>query len=282
MIQTLNLKQRLTDAKARGYAIGAFNIFNYISIKAVLEVADELKAPVMLQTSMSTVRKFGASELFRMVCLLRRHRAVILHLDHCTDLGMARECIDLGWDSVMIDLSAKSFDENVAGTLEIKRLAQSKGVSVEGELGVIRGVEDHISSDVESQPSFQKAMEFIGLTNVDAFAPAIGTAHGLYKEAVKINYGLVKELSNATDIPVVIHGGTGLSEEQFRRLIENGAAKINVSTALKQAYLKALQEYLKQNGTDADPLKLDMYAEAELRHTVKQHVRYFGAAGAAQ
>jgi len=269
------------DAKSRGYAVGAFNILNYVSTKAVLEVADELKSPVILQTSMATVRKFGAPALLQMIHALRRSRPVIVHLDHCTDYGMARECIDLGWDSVMIDLSAKPFEENIAGTLEIKRFAQSKNVSVEGELGIIPGVEDHIAHAAGTQPTFEMAMEYIEKTGVDAFAPSIGTAHGLYKEAVQLNYDMVKKLRDGSDVPVVIHGGTGLTEIQFHELIANGAAKINVSTALKQAYLKSTQAYMDQNKIGGDPLKLDQYTEAALRQSVEVHIRYFGSAGKA-
>ncbi|QQO08101.1 class II fructose-bisphosphate aldolase [Breznakiella homolactica] len=273
----LNLKEQLTDAKRNGYAIGAFNIFDCPSARAAVDAADSLKTPILLQTSVGTVKKFGPEELFGMMDLMRKRTAVpvLFHLDHCTEPELAKVCIDTGWDSVMIDLSARPLDENIRITGEIKKYAAVKGVCVEGELGVISGVEEEINAEEGELADYETSLVFLEGTGIDAFAPAVGTAHGVYKKEVKLNYDLVRKLSETTAVPVVIHGGTGLSDEQFARLIACGASKINVSTALKYAYINGLKEYLHGHPEEYDPIKLNSAAEKSVRETVANHIIRF-------
>lgn len=275
-----SLKEMLLKAKHGKYAVGAFNIFNHISAKATVQAAKELSAPLILQTSVSTVKKIGVDELIKMLNLVKENAGIpiVIHLDHCTDPELAKRCIDAGWDSIMIDASEKPFDENVAITAEIKKYAAAKNVCVEGELGVIKGVEDEISSDVEVATKYEDAIEFVNSTDVDAFAPAIGTAHGVYTEKAVLNFDLVRRISDTCDCPLVVHGGTGLSDEDFRKLIELGATKINISTAIKHAYFDGYQKYFEQNSTDRNPLKLDEFIEKEIKEVVKTHINLFGAA----
>jgi len=270
----------LGRAKEKNYAVGAFNIFNYLSAKAVVDAAEELKAPAILQTSMGTVREFGAKKLFDMVQSVRNGATVpiLLHLDHCRDLSLLQECVDAGWDSVMIDASSKPFKENVETTLRAKEYASKKDVAVESELGVIIGTEDEISTDKEVGTNYEDALSFLAKTKVDAFAPAIGTAHGIYKTQAAINYALVKRLSQASEVPVVIHGGTGLSEKQFSRLVKSGGAKINISTALKHAYIDSIRDYQKNNPEQYAPLDLDKAADDAIKTVVKKHMICFGSA----
>ncbi|MGH0053869.1 MAG: class II fructose-bisphosphate aldolase, partial [Sphaerochaetaceae bacterium] len=198
-----NFRELLDHARNKRIAIGAFNVFNYVSTKASIQVANELNTPILLQTSVNTVRKFGAQNLFQMMDLLRRQSLVpiLFHLDHCTDPSLAKECIDVGWDSVMIDISAKPIEMNIAITSEIKRYAQKKGICVEGELGIISGVEDELSAEAETQAEYHSCMKFLSETDIDAFAPSIGTAHGMYTKEVKLNYQLVKRLAENTKVP---------------------------------------------------------------------------------
>jgi fructose-bisphosphate aldolase class II len=272
-----NLKELLLEAKSRQYAVGAFNIFDYLSTRAAIDAANSTDTPILLQTSVGTVKKFGPGPLFDFIDILRKNSKVpiLIHLDHCTDIELAKTCVDSGWDSVMVDMSARPLDENIALTAEVKKYAEKKQVCVEGELGIITGVEEEISSDTGRLASYEDSLKFLGGTNVDAFAPAIGTAHGLYKTEVKLNFDLVKKLAETTPVPVVVHGGTGLSDDQFARLIICGASKINVSTALKYAYVDGLRNYWDTHKDEYNPIKLNDAAEASVKKTVLEHIMRF-------
>jgi fructose-bisphosphate aldolase class II len=272
-----SLKPLLSQARKGGYAVGAFNIFDYLTAKAAIDAANAVETPILLQTSVGTVKKFGPQALFDMLDLLRKGSAVpvLIHLDHCTDVNLAKTCVDTGWDSVMVDMSEKPLNENISLTAEVSNYAHERGICVEGELGVIKGVEEEISADVEKLASYEESLKFLEGTGVDAFAPAIGTAHGLYKSEVKLNYDLVKRLADTTEIPVVVHGGTGLSDEQFARLIVCGASKINVSTALKYAYIDGLRNYWTDHQDEYNPLKLNEAAEKAVKQTVEEHILRF-------
>ena len=241
--------EELQEAKSHSYAVGAFNIFNHLSARAVVRAAEELGLPVILQTSVVTVKEFGTEPLGAMLRQLAEEASVnvLIHLDHCQDVELAKACVDAGWDAVMYDGSRLSIEENIAGCREVVDYAHRKGVQVEGELGRIVGVEDalKVSEEDASLAGLEDSIRFVRESGIDAFAPAIGTAHGVYKGTPKINFDLVAQLKEAIPTPVVIHGGTGLSEETFRRLIRNGGAKVNVSTAIKHAYLDTCRDYFK-------------------------------------
>lgn len=270
-------REMLSNARAAGYAVGAFNIFNYISAKAVIQAAEDLKSVAIIQTSVSTVNQIGLIELIKMLKgLLELTRIpILIHLDHCTDADLAKQCIEQGWDAVMIDASKHTLEDNIKITAETKKYAEKFNVSVEGELGVIRGVEDNISSEIGVAANYDDSLKYLKGTGIDAFAPAVGTAHGIYKGAPNINYTLVKQLAETTACPIVIHGGTGLSEATFNKLISLGASKINVSTALKEAYFESLKSYIEKNNGDKNPLKLDSHVQAFLTEVVKDHMRLF-------
>ena len=277
----MSFKEMLKDASNRNFAVGAFNIFNYISAKAVMDAAQSLCAPVIIQTSTSTVRQFGSGSLIDMLNILRKNRPnpILIHLDHCTSIDLAKECIDCGWDSVMIDLSAKRLEENMEGTIEVKQYAQRKHVDVESELGIISGTEDDIHHKVENQPKYEDAVSYLEKVKVDAFAPAIGTAHGVYEKAAEINYELIRQLRQGIETPIVIHGGTGLSTEQFKELIDAGGSKINISTALKQAYYSAIRGFLSEYPNEKNPLKLDAVAEHAIYQVAQEHIKCFRSDG---
>ena len=280
-MKTRNFKEELLYARDHKYAVGAFNIFNYLSARAVINAASDLDMPVILQTSVTTVKQFGPSELGSMLQQLARNAPVnvIIHLDHCTDIDLAKACVDSGWDSVMFDGSRLPLEENIAGCREVVSYAHSKGIMVEGELGRIGGVEDLIAVDAAQAvgADLSESIRFVRESGIDAFAPAIGTAHGDYKGTPHINYELVESLSKAIDTPIVIHGGTGLSDETFRRLISLGAAKINVSTAIKHGYIDGSKEYLKANPDKLDPLSFDRYLNDSIRNAAERHMKVFSS-----
>ena len=271
------LKELLLQAKSQRYAVGAFNIFDFLSAKAAIDAANAANTPILLQTSAGTVKKFGPAALFGFIDILRKNSKVpvLIHLDHCTNIELAKTCVDIGWDSVMIDMSEKPLDENITLTAEVKKYAEKKNVAVEGELGVISGVEEEISADTGHLASYEDSIKFLDGTNVDAFAPAIGTAHGLYKTEVKLNYDLVKRLADTTSVPVVVHRGTGLSDAQFDQLITCGASKINVSTALKYAYIDGLKAYWDTHRDEYNPIKLNDAAEDSIKKIVQEHITRF-------
>ena len=269
----------LREARENARAVGAFNIFNSLGASAVVEAADEIGLDAIIQTSVKTVKYYGAKALAALVraSALGSGQWVFLHLDHCRDLAFAKECVDAGWDSVMLDGSALPLEDNIAICREAVEYAHARGVAVEGELGRVFGVEEDVvvTGDV-GRTSFDDCLRFVEETGIDAFAPGVGTAHGVYKGAPVIDFELVERLSGASDIPLVIHGGTGLSAEVFQRLISLGACKINVSTALKEAYYRGIKRFLEQNPHESEPLKLDAAARGELKETVLSHMRLFG------
>ena len=261
----------LQEAKQTGTACAAINVLNYTTARAVICAAQRAKRPVILQPSSGTVRRYGIAETFRMLDGLRRGKetSVAIHLDHCTDVELATGCIDAGWDSVMMDFSARSLEENIALTRQAVDYAHRKGVAVEGEVGVIAGVEDEIAHETANPASYQETLAFLQAARVDAIAPAIGTAHGVYQGRPQLNFQLVEQQETA----VVIHGGTGLPPQDFQRLIRLGAAKINISTALKQVYMQSSRQAIEIEGIT--PIAYDKQVEEACSAAMEQYIRLF-------
>lgn len=280
-----NMNDMLRCAGEKGYAVPAFNIVNELSARTIVNVAKELKAPVILQTSVSTVKQIGPEALISFLKEIARGATVpvAIHLDHCTDSSLARRCIDLGWSSVMIDASERPLNDNIKVTREIVEYAHSKSVSVEGELGAIGGVEDNISV-MEGKTylaTVEGSIRFVKETQVDAFAPAVGTAHGQYKKEPKLDFDRFKQIRAAINTPLVVHGGTGLADEAFRKFIELGASKINISTALKIAYCSSIHDFIAEHPQNEDPLKLDAHTELSITRMCTTIFKLFGADGRA-
>ena len=278
------LNQTLVRARDGRYAVAAFNVLNHVTLAAVLDAAERERSPVIIQTSVATVKALGPAALAKMArSMIEAARVpVVLHLDHCQDVELCRLCCDLGWDSVMFDSSHLPFEENIKTTQRVRSDARPKGVDVEGEVGIIAGTEDDISHQETSLAGYDQTMRYIRETEVEAIAPAIGTAHGVYHGVPKINFELVQQLAASTACPVVVHGGTGLDDATFRKLIELGASKINISTALKQAYVGALRQYLADNTETVNPLKLDRFVFEQVVAMIVPFLRLFGSSGKAE
>jgi fructose-bisphosphate aldolase class II len=207
---------------------------------------------------------------------------VTLHLDHCPDVNVLKECLDAGWNSVLFDASNLSYEENLRQTKQVVRLAHACGAAVEGELEAVRGVEDGVGSEAESElVPLEKCVEFLGETNIDSFAPAIGTAHGLYKAAPLIDFERVEKIVAAHPVPIVLHGGTGLSDETFQRLIAAGCAKVNISTMLKIVYCDSYREYLEAKPQEHDPLRVMSKVHDQIVNMARGFMKVFGSAGKA-
>lgn len=279
------MRELLIKAKAEKYAVGAFNIVDYATLEAVVDAAEQERSPAIIQTSASsTVKYYGYKALVDMATNVAGKSEIpfVLHLDHCKDLEMVFNCIDSGWTSVMYDGSSFPFEVNLENSKKVVEKAHAKGVSVEGEIGAVWGVEDDITVD-EHQGLLadpDKAAQYAQETGVDAFAPAIGTAHGLYKGEPKLDFERLEEIAGRVKAPIVIHGGTGLSEEVFRKLISYGAAKINISTQLKIGYFDGFNSYIEAGGK-TDPVKLIKHIRETEKEVVKRFIRIFGSSGKA-
>ena len=272
----------LMKAKDGGYAVGAFNILDYNSTKAVILAAEEANAPVIIQTSAKTVIFWGTTAIITWVKQLADSSSVpiALHLDHCKDLDLIEECIDSGWTSVMIDASSKPFEENLSLSRQVVKMARPKNITVEAELGAIVGVEDdiHVKHQDAHLADSEQAIEFCEKVEPDCFAPAIGTAHGIYKGVPKIAYGLLEKIAAKVAPPIALHGGTGLADEVFKKCISLGCAKVNISTQLKYAFIDGFVNYHNANNTEYNPLKvIDAQFDA-LKAGIVENINLFGSA----
>ncbi len=288
----VSAKGMLVDAAVHAYAVGAFNVTNIIQMEAVIETAVERRAPVIIQTSM-TPTKFLRPEV--LVAAFRALAApapvpACLHLDHCTDAAYARHCADLGYTNIMFDGSKLDFEENVRVTREVVEHCHRLGdITVEGELGKVSGVEDQVRV-AENEAELcdpARSREYVERTGVDLFAPAIGTAHGVYlTENPKIDFerfARIQEIVNGNGIvaPLIVHGGTGLKPEVVRRLVALGGAKFNVSTDLKLASIDATYEYITAHRTEYNPGKIDSAAKQAVIARVSYWMDLLGCAGKA-
>ena len=280
-----NMTSMLRRARTGGYAVGAFNILDYNSMKAAIDAAVELDSPIIIQTSVKTVKHWGFTPLiswYRELCTGIKI-PVAIHLDHCKDVDFIEKCIIHGWTSVMIDASSFPFEENLAASRKVLEMARPGNVSVEAELGEIGGVEDDIkvSQEDEHLVDPEKAFRFLQEVPVDCFAPAIGTAHGVYKGKPKIAFDRLEAISGRNPVPLALHGGTGLSEQVFKKCIRLGCAKVNISTQLKYAFIDAFVNYHKQNIDEYNPLN-DLKAQYNaVKEAVKENIRFFGSEGMA-
>jgi ketose-bisphosphate aldolase len=282
----VNMKQMLAVARRDGWAVAAFNPVDYASMKAIIQAAADLKAPVIIQTSAKTVKYYGhepivswARELAGAVSV-----PVALHLDHGKDIKMLERCIDTGWTAVMIDASDKPYEENIALTREVLAMAAKKDVGVEAELGEIGGVEEDIvvaeenSHHAEANQALQFVREAPGLA---VFAPAIGTAHGVYKKEPKIDWEALTKISKGSSVPLALHGGTGLSDEILQRAIRLGCSKVNISTNLKHVFIDDFVDYYDNHPEEYEPLKVLEAQFAGMKALVTEKIRQFGGAGRA-
>ncbi len=283
-MSVVSMNDILRPAFEERYGVAAFNIVNDLTLAAVLEAAVQSNSPVIIQVSVKTVKLFGAKLIQRMFEEMASHVSIpaTLHLDHCPDVQMIRSCLDAGWNSVLFDASKLSYEDNLKQTKEVVALARKVGAAVEGELEAVKGVEDGVGSDYQGElVPLDKCIEFLEQTGIDSFAPAIGTAHGLYKSAPKIDFDRVRKIVNAHPTPIVLHGGTGLTDDVFKRLIAEGCAKVNISTMLKITYCDAYRNYLDAKPQEHDPLKVMINVKEQVVPMAKGFMEVFGSAGKA-
>ncbi|MET0452808.1 MAG: class II fructose-bisphosphate aldolase [Mycobacterium sp.] len=268
------------------YGVPAINVFNDLTLEAVLATAVAERSPLIVQTSVKTVRSIGAKTLFAIWEAMTAgiEVPVSLHLDHCPDRAVITECLALGWNSVLFDASELPVEENRRQTIEVVAEARSHGAHVEGEIESITGVEDDHGSDEqgERQP-LDTVLDFIATTGVDVFAPAIGNAHGVYKQQPVLDFGRVQDIVREAAVPIALHGGSGLTASDFERLISLGCAKVNISTALKMAYMQSSLDHLQESARTEkwDPPSLFKHTAGKIHVLVADLMRQFGSSGTA-
>ncbi len=278
-------KELLLHADANGYAVGAFNISNMEILQAIIAAAEEEKSPVILATSESAI-KYAGHEMIRAMVEVAAKKAsvpIALHLDHGTTYETIVGCIRNGWTSVMIDGSHHSLKENIAVTAEIVKIAHAVGVSVEAELGRLSGVEDNISVDdkdaIYTNPN--EAVEFVRETGVDSLAIAIGTAHGKYKGTPHLDFDRLVKIKSMINVPIVLHGASGLNEETIKKAVTLGVDKINIDTDVRQAFTDGVHSVFAQKPSEYDPRKIVGAARDSMKEVVIGKMRMFGSSGRA-
>jgi ketose-bisphosphate aldolase len=279
-----SLPEIMDRAFEKRYGVAAFNTVDDITMHGVIRAAEQSRSPLIIQISVKTVKFWGADVVHHMFTDMagRAKVPIALHLDHCPDPEVAKSCLKVGWNSVLFDGSGMSFEENQKLTKEIVAFAKTLGRAVEGEVVGVMGVEDDIGSDTEGAlPPIEKEIEFIRDTGIYCYAPPIGTAHGFYKGTPTIRYDRMEYLVKHTNMPMVLHGGTGLTPDVYKRLIALGAAKVNISTALKKTYADGFGNYLQKNPTQYDPLKLIGAVQNDVTAMAQDYFKLFGSEGQA-
>jgi ketose-bisphosphate aldolase len=280
----VSLPEIMDPAFKEQYGVAAFNAVDDITMDGLIKAAAEARSPLIIQISVKTVHFWGADVIKDMFTDMARRVPVpvTLHLDHCPDPEVARICLDAGWNSVLFDGSGLSYRENFDTTIKIVEMARQTGAAVEGELVTVAGVEDGVGSDEEGDLiPIEDEIEFIRQTGIYCYAPPIGTAHGFYKAAPTIRYDRIQQLVEATQMPMVLHGGSGLSNDVFARLISLGAAKVNISTDLKKTYADGFRTYLEAKPSEYNPLKLIGAVRSDVINMARNYFKIFGSEGRA-
>lgn len=280
----VNSKGMLLKAKQGHYAVGAFNVENMEMIKAVINAAEELKAPVMLQTTPSTI-KYGTVETYQAMVSAEAKKATVpicLHLDHGNSFELAEHAINEGYTSVMIDGSGLPFEENIAISKKVVKMAFKHQIPVEAELGKVGGKEDDLEAKADSNTNPKEAKEFVERTGIDSLAIGIGTAHGFYIGTPVLDVDRLSKVKEVVSIPLVLHGASGLTDEQIQECVKRGICKVNFATELRAAYSSAVRKCLADDSDIIDPKKFGVKGIADVQELVKGRIKVCGSVGKAE
>ncbi|REK71707.1 class II fructose-1,6-bisphosphate aldolase [Paenibacillus paeoniae] len=277
----VSMNEFLPKAKANKFAVGQFNMNNLEFAQATVEAAMEENSPFIYGVSEGALKYMGIEFTVAMAEAAAKKSGlpIALHLDHGSSFEVAMKCIRAGFSSVMFDGSHYGLEENIALTKEVVKAARAMGVSVEGELGTIGGVEDDLSVDEADATlaNAEEAIRFYEETGVDCLAIAVGTAHGMYKGEPKIHYDIIQKVADAIPVPVVLHGGSGVPDEAIRLSVQAGVGKINVNTENQVAFTTTIREVLSANGEVFDPRKYLTPARAAMKAVIQEKIRLFGS-----
>jgi len=278
-------KPLLQDALEGRYAIGAFNLNNMEILQAIITAAEEERAPVILQASQGALRYAGLPYITALARAAAEESSVpiALNLDHGTSFEQIMGCLRYGFTTIMYDGSKYPLEENIARTKKVVEACHAVGVSVEGELGRIAGTEDDISVDEKDAylVNPDEAVRLVRETGIDYLAPAVGTAHGAYKADPEIDFDRLRETAQKTGVPMVLHGASGVPDDDIRRAVSLGVAKINIDTELRQAFSGAVRKFAAANPDVIDPRKILGPAREAMKERVRAKIRLFGSSGRA-
>ncbi len=272
----VNSKAMLLRAKKNNTAVFHFNINNLEWTKYILWKCNKLKTGVILGVSESAIAYMGGEDVvYALVMALIKDLHitidVCLHLDHGKSFESCKRCIDAGWPSVMIDASKYSYEENVALTKKVVDYAHERNVTVEAEIGHVGSIVNNACDDI-LLPSVSECYQFVHDTNIDSLAPSIGTVHGIYKGKLNISFSLIQELSQKLDIPLVMHGGSGLNDLTLRKAVKCGINKININSDIQYAWYKDVRNFIKNNDSVYDPRKVISSGKDAIYHVVEQKI----------
>lgn len=281
----VNTKEMLEKAKKERYAVPHFNINNLEWTRFILEVCEEEKTPVIIGVSEGAISYMGGektvADLVRnLVFDLNIKVPVAIHLDHGSSVESCKKCIDAGFTSVMIDASKYTLDENINLVKQVVEYAHPKGITVEAEIGHVGGVEDNVSSDI-AYATIDDATTLVAMTRIDTLAPAVGSAHGIYKGIPRIDYLLITKISESTNLPLVLHGGSGIPDDIIKKSIECGITKLNINTDLQVVWTKAVRQHLNEDHNMYDPRKVIKSGEAAMKETIREKIALLGSANKA-
>ena len=271
----VNSKEILKRAKENKYAIPHFNINNLEWTRFILEECEENNSPVILGVSEGAIKYMGGyqvvSDMVRdLVTSLNIKIPVVIHLDHGSSVESCKKAIDAGFTSVMIDASKYSLEENINMTKEVVCYAKNKKVTVEAEIGHIGGEEDGIADEL-AYAKVEDAIE-LSKTEIDTIAPALGSVHGIYKCEPKLDFARMEEICKLTNLPMVLHGGSGIDDEKIKKAIKSGIAKININTELQQAWSIGIRKFLEENKNIYDPRKIIKSGEEAMKKAIKEKI----------
>ena len=272
-------KKMLQDAQDGHYAVGAFNVENMEMVMAVIEAAEEMNAPVIMQTTPSTVKYAGLDYYLANVkaAAERADIPVALHLDHGSSYGLAMQALRTGYTSIMIDGSHEGFEDNVVLTKAVVDACRPSGIPVEAELGKVGGKEDDLDGgDGDGYTDPNQAKEFVERTGASSLAVAIGTAHGLYKGEPKLEQERLSNIRQVVSVPLVLHGASGVPDEAVREAIRRGICKVNYATELRIAYSNGIKEVLKTDPDIIDPKKYGAIGKKYVKTFVMEKIRNCG------
>ena len=267
----VNMKNELIDAKKKGYAIPQFNVNNLEWAKYILKTCNLYRSPVIMGFTESAIEYMGGYHtasglIYDLVHDLHITVPVSIHLDHGTSVLSCKKAIDASFTSVMLDASLKQIDTNIDMTNEVIEYAREKRVIVESEIGSIG---KHDVNDTKNA-SVTGSIIFVKKTKVDLLAPAVGNVHGIYKEFPNINVKLIKEISENTDLPLVLHGASGINNKTLRECIKNGICKVNINTDLQVAWAKEVRKLLETDSSVYDPRKIISSGEKAVVKVIKE------------
>lgn len=276
----VTLKEVLSHARANRYAVPAFDCTEDMMVRTILETAEAHRAPVILMCLLMHVEGKGWAYLPGLIKAVADHHTVpvVLHLDHAENLEQIKKAVDTGFSSVMIDGSKLSFDQNAALTRAAVDIARPRGISVEGELGHVGGMDLEATERADSVlTESDQVSKFVEQTGVDALAVSIGTAHGVYRSLPQLNIERLKELNAVSPVPLVLHGGSGNPDEQIRQAVQNGICKLNIFADERIAMYRGLKKAVTQLREDPLPQQLFGPIKQELTAVVAQKIELLGA-----